>query len=47
MNSFFSSNLSFAGYMEDLTRLEKEKNIRPSPEIDAFMKVAIINFCCF
>ncbi|KAH7838131.1 hypothetical protein Vadar_022406 [Vaccinium darrowii] len=27
-----------AGHMEDLARLEKEKKIRPSPEIDAFMK---------
>lgn len=25
--------------MKDLARLEKEKSIRPSPEIDAFMKV--------
>lgn len=25
--------------MKDLAQLEKEKNIRPSPEIDAFMKV--------
>ncbi|KAI8523579.1 hypothetical protein RHMOL_Rhmol13G0085000 [Rhododendron molle] len=32
----------FAGYMEDLTRLEKEKNIRPSPEIDAFMKASSV-----
>ncbi|CAE5971693.1 unnamed protein product [Arabidopsis arenosa] len=24
----------FAGYMKDLTRLEKERGIRPSPEID-------------
>lgn len=30
-----------AGYMKDLARLENEKNIRPSPEIDAFMKVYI------
>ncbi|PSR86164.1 ABC transporter G family member 31 like [Actinidia chinensis var. chinensis] len=34
------SGEGFAGYMEDLTRLEKERNIHPSPEIDAFMKVA-------
>lgn len=32
-------NFSLSGYMDDLTRLEKEKNVRPSPEIDAFMKV--------
>ncbi|CAK9164212.1 unnamed protein product [Ilex paraguariensis] len=32
----------FAGYMNDLTRLEKERNIRPSPEIDAFMKASSI-----
>jgi hypothetical protein len=31
------------GYIEDLDRLEKERNIRPSPEIDAFMKVVILN----
>uniref|UniRef100_A0A803LXC5 ABC transporter domain-containing protein n=1 Tax=Chenopodium quinoa TaxID=63459 RepID=A0A803LXC5_CHEQI len=29
---------SFSGYMEELVRLEKQTNIRPSPEIDAFMK---------
>lgn len=28
--------------MKDLIRLEKEQDIRPSPEIDAFMKVIII-----
>ncbi|XP_020533622.1 ABC transporter G family member 31 isoform X2 [Jatropha curcas] len=33
---------SFAAYMEDLLRLEKEKNIRPSPEIDAFMKASSV-----
>lgn len=32
----------FAGYMEDLVRLEKERNIRPSPEIDAFMKASSV-----
>ncbi|XP_030969146.1 ABC transporter G family member 31-like isoform X2 [Quercus lobata] len=32
----------FAGYMKDLTRLEKERNIRPSPEIDAFMKASSV-----
>ena len=25
--------------MEDLVRLEKERNLRPNPEVDAFMKV--------
>ncbi|KAK8697785.1 hypothetical protein V6N13_113922 [Hibiscus sabdariffa] len=28
-----------AEYMKELTKLEKEKNIRPAPEIDAFMKM--------
>ncbi|KAG8660145.1 hypothetical protein MANES_02G119800v8 [Manihot esculenta] len=28
--------------MKDLTRLEKERNIRPSPEIDAFMKASSV-----
>ncbi|KAG7637916.1 ABC transporter G family member 31 [Arabidopsis thaliana] len=32
----------FAGYMKDLTRLEKERGIRPSSEIDAFMKAASV-----
>ncbi|KAE8039264.1 hypothetical protein FH972_011692 [Carpinus fangiana] len=32
----------FAGYMKDLNRLEKENNIRPSPEIDAFMKASSV-----
>ncbi|GMI88964.1 ATP-binding cassette G31, PLEIOTROPIC DRUG RESISTANCE 3, pleiotropic drug resistance 3 [Hibiscus trionum] len=31
-----------AGYMKDLTKLEKEKNIRPAPEIDAFMKASSV-----
>ncbi|KAJ6777679.1 ABC TRANSPORTER G FAMILY MEMBER 31-LIKE [Salix koriyanagi] len=30
------------GYMEDLVRLEKEKNIRPNPEVDAFMKASSV-----
>ncbi|KAM7522073.1 hypothetical protein LguiA_011975 [Lonicera macranthoides] len=33
----------FAGYMNDLTHLEKEKNIRPSPEIDTFMKASTVS----
>ncbi|KAL8127808.1 hypothetical protein AgCh_014659 [Apium graveolens] len=32
----------FAGFLKDLTRLEKEMNIRPSPEIDAFMKASSV-----
>uniref|UniRef100_A0A803KRW0 ABC transporter domain-containing protein n=1 Tax=Chenopodium quinoa TaxID=63459 RepID=A0A803KRW0_CHEQI len=29
---------SFSGYMEELIQLEKETNIHPNPEIDAYMK---------
>ncbi|KAL5750507.1 hypothetical protein ACOSP7_025110 [Xanthoceras sorbifolium] len=36
------SSEGFAGYVKDLNRLEKEKNIRPSPEIDAFMKASSV-----
>lgn len=32
----------FAGYIRDLSRMEKEMNIRPSPEIDAFMKASSV-----
>ncbi|MCH85700.1 ABC transporter G family member 31-like, partial [Trifolium medium] len=32
----------FAAYTKDLGRLENEKNIRPSPEIDAFMKASSV-----
>ncbi|KAK2997331.1 hypothetical protein RJ639_026495, partial [Escallonia herrerae] len=32
----------FAEYMKDLTRLERERSIRPSPEIDAFMKASSV-----
>ncbi|KAG2673155.1 hypothetical protein I3760_13G076600 [Carya illinoinensis] len=32
----------FAGYMKDLGRLEKERKIRPSPDIDAFMKASSV-----
>lgn len=32
----------FAAYMKDLVKLEKEKNIRPDPEIDAFMKASSV-----
>ncbi|KAK9727139.1 hypothetical protein RND81_05G260600 [Saponaria officinalis] len=31
---------AFSAYMKDLVRLEKQSNIRPSPEIDAFMKAS-------
>ncbi|KAK9150152.1 hypothetical protein Syun_008461 [Stephania yunnanensis] len=37
---FQGASDGFAGFMEDLARLEKEKGIRPSPEIDAFMKIS-------
>ncbi|KZV18315.1 ABC transporter G family member 31-like [Dorcoceras hygrometricum] len=36
------SSEGFSGYMEALTRLEKEKNIRPRPEIDAYMKASSV-----
>ncbi|KAK0606014.1 hypothetical protein LWI29_033152 [Acer saccharum] len=39
---FQGSSEGFAGYMKDLNRLEKEKKIRPSPEIDAFMKASSV-----
>ncbi|KAK1589123.1 hypothetical protein Q3G72_030665 [Acer saccharum] len=39
---FQGSSEVVAGYMKDLIRLEKEKNIRPSPEIDAFMKASSV-----
>lgn len=29
-------------HLKDLEKLEKEKNIRPTPEIDAFMKVNLL-----
>nr|XP_011460946.1 PREDICTED: ABC transporter G family member 31 [Fragaria vesca subsp. vesca] len=32
----------FAAYMKELVKLEKEKNIRPDPEIDAFMKASSV-----
>ncbi|KAF1863633.1 hypothetical protein Lal_00030702 [Lupinus albus] len=32
----------FAEYTNDLARLEKERNIHPSPEIDAFMKASSV-----
>lgn len=34
-----SETLIFSGYIKDLELIEKEKNIRPNPEVDAFMKV--------
>ncbi|WOL16537.1 hypothetical protein Cni_G25324 [Canna indica] len=33
---------SWADYLKDIAKLEKEKGIHPSPEIDAFMKVASV-----
>ncbi|KAK0605209.1 hypothetical protein LWI29_024220 [Acer saccharum] len=36
------SSEGFAGYMKDLAHLEKERKIRPSPEIDAFMKASSV-----
>ncbi|KFK23406.1 hypothetical protein AALP_AAs61696U000200 [Arabis alpina] len=33
----------FAGYMKDLTRLEKERGVHPCSEIDAFMKAASLS----
>ncbi|XP_074576204.1 ABC transporter G family member 31-like [Curcuma longa] len=33
---------NWAECLKDLAKLEREKNIRPSPEIDAFMKVASV-----
>ncbi|KAL3616200.1 ABC transporter G member 31 [Castilleja foliolosa] len=32
----------FSVYMKDLTRLEAERNIRPRPEIDAYMKASSV-----
>ncbi|KAG5404800.1 hypothetical protein IGI04_010919 [Brassica rapa subsp. trilocularis] len=37
------ANEGFAGIMKDLTRLEKERSVRPSSEIDAFMKAASVS----
>ncbi|CAN6690932.1 unnamed protein product [Malus baccata var. baccata] len=36
-------------YMNDLVRLERERNIRPDPEIDAFMKSLQLGcvYACF
>lgn len=42
---FIFLSLLLVAYINDLNRLEKERNIRPSPEIDAFMKVVILNLC--
>ncbi|KAG8371495.1 hypothetical protein BUALT_Bualt13G0093600 [Buddleja alternifolia] len=36
------SSEGFSGYMKDLTRLEQERNIRPRPEIDAYMKASSV-----
>ncbi|KAG9455141.1 hypothetical protein H6P81_008045 [Aristolochia fimbriata] len=32
----------YAGYLKDLAKLEKEKNIRPCPTIDAYMKASAV-----
>ncbi|KAK9131815.1 hypothetical protein Scep_011343 [Stephania cephalantha] len=40
---FQGASDGFAGFMEDLARLEKEQNIHPSPEIDAFMKASSVS----
>ncbi|KAF3546420.1 hypothetical protein DY000_02002623 [Brassica cretica] len=37
------ANEGFAGIMKDLTRLEKERSVRPSSEIDVFMKAASVS----
>ncbi|KAK9152792.1 hypothetical protein Sjap_000272 [Stephania japonica] len=39
---FQGASQGFGGYIQDLARLEKERNIRPSPEIDAFMKASSV-----
>ncbi|KAL1161231.1 hypothetical protein V6Z11_A07G119600 [Gossypium hirsutum] len=39
---FQGASEGMAGYMKDLTKLEKKRNIRPVPEIDAFMKASSI-----
>ncbi|KAJ8769245.1 hypothetical protein K2173_001835 [Erythroxylum novogranatense] len=36
------ANEAFAGFMKDLVNLEKERKIRPSLEIDAFMKASVV-----
>ncbi|KAJ0020073.1 hypothetical protein Pint_32396 [Pistacia integerrima] len=36
------SSEAFAGYLKDLIRLEKERNIRSNPEIDAFMMASSV-----
>ncbi|KAH6765688.1 pleiotropic drug resistance 3 [Perilla frutescens var. hirtella] len=36
------SSEGFSGYMKDLTNLERERNIRPRPEIDAYMKASSV-----
>ncbi|CAN0854770.1 ABC transporter G family member 31 [Linum grandiflorum] len=40
--SWQGASEDFAGNMKHLVQLEKEKNIRPSPEIDAFMKASSV-----
>ncbi|XP_015873783.3 ABC transporter G family member 31 [Ziziphus jujuba] len=39
---FQGASEGFAAHVEELAKLEKERNIRPSPEIDAFMKASSV-----
>lgn len=39
----YSNLIVISEYIKDLTHLEKGRNLRPSPEIDAFMKVYLQN----
>ncbi|KAI3954477.1 hypothetical protein MKW92_053462 [Papaver armeniacum] len=39
---FQGASDGFGAYLKDLVRLEKEQNIRPNPEIDAFMKASSV-----
>ncbi|GAA0153723.1 ATP-binding cassette [Lithospermum erythrorhizon] len=39
---FQGASEGFSGYLKDLTSKEKERNIRPNPEIDAYMKASSI-----
>ncbi|KAK9152794.1 hypothetical protein Sjap_000274 [Stephania japonica] len=40
---FQGASDGFAGFLKDLSRLEKQQNIHPSPEIDAFMKASSVS----
>ncbi|XP_009614154.1 ABC transporter G family member 31 isoform X1 [Nicotiana tomentosiformis] len=39
---FQGASQGFADYMKDIDRLEKERNIRPNSEIDAYMKASSV-----